>query len=358
MAEIRFSNVKKVYSSKTVGALVDDVTISDGDFTVVLGASGSGKTALSRIICGLDEITEGEISIDGKVINDLQPKDRDLALVIKSVGVLDNLSVFENLSYGLKLRKMAKDEIEERTQEVARILGLTEVLSRKPKNISAIERQRVCIGRAFARKPKLIILDDPFSDFGDEARATLCEDIYKLQKMSKINFLYLTKKPEEALALADKIIVLEKGNVVSYGTPQEIYDAPSTLSVARMVGEPPINLFIGKVCDEDGLKFVSDTFTIALSDDLKERLAAYIGTDKKVQLAVRAEDLLSGNDIKGKIEAVKDSGDNKFAAFSVEGDQSAHYALVDGDVEIGEVKGFTVDTDRVNLYDLETEKIL
>lgn len=356
MAEIVFKGLKKVFSSGTVGIKNVDLTISDGEFTVVLGDSGSGKTVLSRLICGLDDVSEGTISIDGVVINDLQPKDRDLALVVKNAGLVSGLNVFDNLSYGLKLRKMPKEEIEERTGEVAKILGLSDVLARNPKNISAIERQRVCIGRAFARRPKIIILDEPFSDFNEETRLKLMEDVFKLQKRSKINFIYFTKKPEEALALADKMIVLEKGEVIDYDTPANVYDHPRTLPCARFIGEPPVNVFLGALKDDNGLKFVAESFECDFDEDLRDYFKDYIGTGKKLQLAIRAEDVHRGDMLKGKIEDKTESGDNKFVAFSVAGDSSAHYALSDGAENVDETVGFSLDLSFANFYDFETEK--
>ena len=358
MAEIKLKNLKKVYSSGAVGLSGVDLSIADGEFTVVLGESGSGKTALSRVICGLDDVTEGEIIIDNVVVNDLQPKDRDLALVVKSVGLMPTLNVFDNLSYGLKLRKMPKEEIEERTYEVARILGLTNVLSKNPKNVTSIERQRVCIGRAFARRPKLIILDDPFSDFNAETRLALCEDVYKLQKRSKINFIYFTKKPQEALALADKIIVLENGKVINYDTPINVYDRPGTLRAARFIGEPPVNVFSGKIKDENGLKFVAESFECSVSEDRKEALKDYINSDKKIQLAVRAEDVYYGDTFKGKIEETEKCGENEFVAFTVAGDSSAHYFKAEKSETVGEERGFALDIDKANFYDFDTEKII
>ena len=352
------TNVKKTYASGAVGVSGVDFTIADREFTVVLGESGSGKSSLARVICGLDDLTEGEIAIDGKVVNDLQPKDRDIALVVKSAGLYPNLNVFDNLSYGLKLRKTPKEELEDRTYEVARILGLTDVLSRKPKNISALERQRVCIGRAFARRPKLIILDDPFTDFGDEARKTLCEDVFKLQKRSGINFIYFTKNPAEALALADRIIYLEKGKVVCADTPENVYDSPSTLALARLVGFPPINVFTGCVADAEGLKFSMNGYLLELDESLRDGLKDYIGTGRKLQLAVRPEDVSVGEKVYGVLEEIETTDKKAFVGFSIYGDSSAHYAVLEKDFVFrkGAEQGFAINLKWANFFDLETEK--
>lgn len=357
MAEIKISGLKKVYPSNAVGFENVDLLIGGGEFTVILGDSASGKSALVRTICGLDSVTEGEISIDGTIVNDLQPKDRDIAIVVKSVGLYPNLNIFDNLSYGLKLRKMPKEEIEDRTYEVARILGLTDVLSRKPKNVTAIERQRTCIGRALARRPKIVILDDPFSDFNEETKSLLCSDILKLQKRSKINFIYCTRSPAEALALADKIVYMERGKVLSYATPEDLYDAPKTLSIARAVGEPPINLFAGKIEKANGVVFKGEGFEAAVTNYSEEELRDHLGTGKAVQLAVRAEDMKLGGAIEGTLEDEREIDDGKLLAFTVSGDRSAHYSLVESDYafEKGKKESFSFDESRINLFDLETE---
>ena len=357
MAEIRIKNVKKVYPTGAVGVSEVNMEIADGEFTVITGGAGSGKSALIRMICGLDDVTEGEIVMDGAVINELMPKDRDIAIVVKSLGLFPNLNVFENLAYGLKLRKMPKNEIDARVNDVARILDLTDVLSRKPKNVSTLERQRVLLGRAIARCPKLIILDDPFSDFNDSIRQTLCGDILKIQKRMNVNFIYVTKSAAEAFELADKIAYFDGGKLVQYGSVEEIYDAPKTIPIARFFGQPPVNLFIGKFVKEDSLKFSSSNFTLELDKSLEEAVKDYVESGKEVQLSIRAEDLSLGSDFEGTMQEVAVYGDKQLVAFSVEGDDSAHYALVGSDFEFkkGEKIGLRFDLSHANFYDLISE---
>ena len=357
MAQITIKNLKKVYSNGAVGVKGVNMEIADEEFTVVTGGAGSGKSALVRMICGLDDVTEGEIVIDNVVVNDVQPKDRDIAIVVKSVGLYPNLSVSDNLGYGLKLRKMPKEDIEKRVSEVARILDLTEVLSRKPKNISALERERVCIGRAIARRPKIVILDDPFGDFNDAAKKTLCEDILKLQKRMKINFIYVTKDPTEAVELADKIAYFDKGELVQYGTVAEIYDKPASIPLARFIGQPPINLFIGKFEKDGALRFRSDKFTVEVDESMEEAAKDHIEQGKKVQLGIRAEDVSLGSTLEGTAKDVADYGDKKLVAFTVDGDESAHYALLNADFvfEKGKKVSFDLDLTNANFFDHKSE---
>ena len=357
MAVISIKNLKKTYVGGAVGISGVNMEIKDGEFTVVTGRSGSGKSALVRMICGLDDVTEGEIAIDNTVVNDVQPKDRDIAIVAKSVGLYPNLTVFDNLGYGLKLRKTSKEDIESRVNEVARILDLTPVLSRKPKNISALERERVCIGRAIARRPKIVILDEPFGDFNEATRKTLCEDILKLQKRMKINFIYATKNPIEAIELADKIAYFEKGELIQYGTVKEVYDEPVSIPLARFIGQPPINLFIGRLVKDETLKFVSDAFSVNVEGLSEDVVKEYVDQNKKVQLAVRAEDVSLGSGLKGKAEDIVDYGDKKILGFSVLGDESAHYAMVGGDFVFkkGEETRFDIDTANARFFDYKTE---
>lgn len=358
MAKIKLTELKKTYPSGATGVSGVNMEIADGEFTVLLGASGSGKTALLRMICGLDNVSEGEIAVDDTVVNDYQPKDRDMSLVVGSAGLYPALNIFDNMAYGLKLRKMPKEEIDDRVYEVARILGLTDVLSRKPKNVSAIERQRACIGRAIARKPKIVILDDPFTDFSDAVKESLREDVLKLQKRLKINFIYATRNPREALELADKIAYFENGKLVQYGTPEELYESPKTVALARLIGNPPINLFAGKLEKEgEDLDFVYGKFKIPLDESLAEEFKEYIEQGKKLQLAVRAEDVCLGEDVIGVQEDVADYGDEKLLAFTVEGDSSAHYALMDKSFvfEKGNAVGVAINMRGVNFFDLKKE---
>ena len=360
MAQISIKNLKKVYASGSIGVANVNMEISDAEFTVLTGGAGAGKSSLIKALCGLEDVTEGEIVIDNVVVNDLQPKDRDIALVSKAIGLDAGLTVADNLCYGLRLRKMAKEDIAERVKEVARILDLTESLSKKPKNISGLERERVCIGRAIARRPKIIVLDDPFSDFNEETRKILCEDILKLQKRMKINFIYATKSAIEAVELADKIAYFEKSALVQYGSVAEIYDNPKSVPLARFIGNPPINLFIGKFDGSDGLKFVSDRFSVAVGDALKEAAEKYAEKNKKVQFGIRAEDLMLGNTLEGVQESISAMGENKILSFSVEGDSSAHYALVGNDFifKKGESVKFDFDLSKANFFDFKSENNL
>lgn len=357
MARITIKDLKKVYPSGAVGVSDVNMDIADGEFTVITGGAGSGKSSLVRMICGLDDVSEGEIAIDGTVINEVLPKDRDIAVVIKSLGLFSNLNVFENLAYGLKLRKMPKNDIDERVNEVARILDLTEVLTRKPKNVSSLERQRVLLGRAIARCPKLIILDDPFSDFNDSVRQTLCEDILKIQKRMKINFIYVTKNPAEALELADKIAYFEKGKLVQYASVGEIYDSPKTIPIARFFGQPPINLFIGKFEKDGSLFFKSRHFSFEVDALTEEAVKEYVESGKKVQLSVRAEDISLGSDFEGTMQEVALYGDKQLIAFTLEGDESAHYALCGSDFEFkkGEKLSLSFDPLHANFFDFKSE---
>ena len=365
MAEIKLTGLKKAYPSGAVGFKDVNMEIKDGEFTVILGGQGSGKSSLVRTICGLESVSAGEISVDNFVINKFQPKDRDIAIVMRSVGLYPNLDIFDNLSYGLKLRKTPQAELEDRTRDVARILGLTDVLSRRPKNVTALERQRTCIGRAFARKPRIIILDDPFVDFNEEQRQILCADILKLQKRSKINFIYTTRNASEALALADKIAYFEKGELVQYGTPEELYDDPKTVALARYIGEPPVNLFACTFDKKDALNYefkaeAGFTVTMPLAQGLG--LDKYVGKKKKIQVAVRAENVVVGADddegLEGTLEDVKELDDLKLVAFSIEGDSSAHYAVAEKEYpfEKGKKAKFLINIAKANFFDFETEK--
>ena len=251
MSNVILKNVKKMYdNSKTV---INDVSleIKDKEFVVLVGASGCGKSTLLRMIAGLEDITDGEIYIGDKKVNNIPPKDRDIAFVFQSYALYPHMTVRENIAFGLKMRKVDKATIEKKVQEAAEILNLTEYLDRKPKQLSGGQRQRVALGRAIVRNPKVFLMDEPLSNLDAKLRVQMRSEIKKLHEKLQTTFIYVTHDQTEALTMGDRIVVLNGGDIQQVDTPEEIYNNPKNTFVAGFVGSPQMNFIEGKDLELD-----------------------------------------------------------------------------------------------------------
>ena len=250
MADVSLDNVYKTFGKNEVihGISCD---IKDGEFIVILGPSGCGKSTLLRMVAGLETITRGDISIDGAVVNRLEPADRDIAMVFQNYALYPHMTVFKNMAYGLKIRKMPRDEIKKRVEDAARILEITEFLDRKPKQLSGGQRQRVAMGRCIVREPKIFLFDEPLSNLDAKLRVQMRLEIRKLQETLKITSIYVTHDQIEAMTLGDRMIVMDNGYAAQIGTPLEVYERPATRFVAGFIGSPAMN-FLPAVISADG----------------------------------------------------------------------------------------------------------
>ena len=244
MSNVILKNVTKIYDKKTVINGVD-LEIKDKEFVVLVGASGCGKSTILRMIAGLEEITDGEIYIGDKKVNDIPPKDRDIAFVFQSYALYPHMTVRENIAFGLKMRKVDKKIIEQKVQEAAEILDLTEYLDRKPKQLSGGQRQRVALGRAIVRNPKVFLMDEPLSNLDAKLRVQMRSEIKKLHEKLQTTFIYVTHDQTEALTMGDRIVVLDKGVIQQVDTPEEIYNNPKNTFVGGFVGSPQMNFING-----------------------------------------------------------------------------------------------------------------
>ncbi len=261
MAEVVLKHVVKVYDKKVRAVEDFDLTIKDGEFIVFVGPSGCGKSTTLRMIAGLEEVTEGTIEIDSRVVNDLHPKDRDIAMVFQNYALYPHMSVYKNMAFGLMLRKMPKPEIEQRVNEAARLLGISDLLHRKPKQLSGGQRQRVALGRAIVREPKVFLFDEPLSNLDAKLRVTTRTEIKKLHKRLRTTTIYVTHDQEEAMTLGDRIVVMSAGRgvgrVEQVDTPLEVYRKPVNRFVGAFLGKTPMNFVDGRLEDgPDGLVFV------------------------------------------------------------------------------------------------------
>ena len=280
MSNLELKNINKVYSNGVQAVFDFNLDIKDKDFIVLVGPSGCGKSTTLRMIAGLEEITSGELYIDGELMNDVEPKDRGIAMVFQSYALYPHLSVYNNIAFGLKLRKVPKDEIRARVNEVAEVLGLTEYLDRKPKALSGGQRQRVALGRAIIRKAKVFLMDEPLSNLDAKLRVQMRAEIIKLHERLQSTTVYVTHDQIEAMTMATRIVVMKDGYVQQIGTPIEVYNYPINMFVAGFIGTPPMN-FINGTISPDGyfvandkvtkLKLTEDKLAIAKENNLFEK---------------------------------------------------------------------------------------
>ncbi len=288
MARVELRNVTKVYDNQVVAVRDASLTINDKEFLVLVGPSGCGKSTLLRMIAGLEDITSGEILIDGQVVNDVPPKDRDIAMVFQNYALYPHMTVFENMAFGLKLRKFPREEIERRVREAAEILGLTEFLSRKPKALSGGQRQRVALGRAIVRKPKVFLFDEPLSNLDAKLRVQMRIEISRLHQRLQTTMIYVTHDQIEAMTMGDRIVVMKDGVIQQVDTPMTLYNNPVNLFVAGFIGSPAMNFITGHIVKKDGaLRFESPVFSFTVPEEHQTSLTPYIGLE--VILGVRPE---------------------------------------------------------------------
>ena len=291
MASITFDKVGKVYPGGTRAITDVNLDVSDGEFLVLVGPSGCGKSTLLRMIAGLEEVTEGQLKIGERVVNDVTPKDRDIAMVFQNYALYPHMSVYDNMAFGLKLRKMAKDEIKRRVSEAARVLEITEYLDRKPKALSGGQRQRVAMGRAIVREPSAFLMDEPLSNLDAKLRVQMRSEIGMLQQRLGTTTVYVTHDQVEAMTMGDRVAVIRKGRLQQVDTPRSLYDNPDNLFVAGFIGSPSMNFVYGKVegaGDDLYISFAGDRVKIDPTVvGNRKSLADYAG--KEVVIGIRPE---------------------------------------------------------------------
>jgi multiple sugar transport system ATP-binding protein len=293
MAEVNFSQVGKVYPDGTRAVSGMDLEIGDGEFMVLVGPSGCGKTTALRMLAGLEEITEGVISIGERVVNHVPAKDRDIAMVFQSYALYPHLTVYENIAFGLRLRKMPKDEVDRRVREAASLLGLEEFLKRKPRALSGGQRQRVAMGRAIVRQPAAYLMDEPLSNLDAKLRVQMRAEIARLQDELTVTTIYVTHDQVEAMTMGDRVAVMRKGELEQVAPPQELYDKPVNLFVGGFIGSPAMNMIEATLARADGgIVAEAGDQRVALDEETisaRPRLKAYEG--RQVVLGIRPEDL-------------------------------------------------------------------
>ena len=290
MASVKLTNVKKIYGKDTVAVQDFNLDIADKEFIVFVGPSGCGKSTTLRMIAGLEEISEGTVEIDGVVVNDLQPRDRDIAMVFQNYALYPHLTVFENMAFSLRLKKTPQDEVYEKVTAAAEILGITEYLTRKPRALSGGQRQRVAIGRAMVRDSKVFLMDEPLSNLDAKLRNQMRAETILLRQKIDTTFIYVTHDQTEAMTLGDRIVIMKDGFIQQVGTPTEVFDMPVNLFVAEFIGAPKMNTFKTNLVCEDGKYYITPYGAkIEVTGKKAEMLSKNNVGSKEVVLGVRPE---------------------------------------------------------------------
>ena len=345
MASITMKDLVKAYGDVEVLHRVEG-DIQDGEFIVIVGPSGCGKSTLLRMVAGLETVTSGEISIGGKIVNDLEPADRDIAMVFQNYALYPHMSVRENMAYGLKIRKIAKDEIDNRVQEAADILEIGQYLDRKPRQLSGGQRQRVAMGRAIVRNPQVFLFDEPLSNLDAKLRVQMRLEIRKLQKRLGVTSIYVTHDQVEAMTLGDRLMVLNGGYVEQFGTPIELYDRPATLFVAGFIGSPSMNF----------LPATANGGTLTLGNG-----ATVSGADHangSVTLGIRPEHLVHDENgpIRITAQMFEQLGANTLMHGVLEGTDIDVVASMPGHVSVGagSIMSFSASASDLHVFDLSS----
>jgi multiple sugar transport system ATP-binding protein len=290
MANVTLTNVYKIYTGDVTAVRDFNLKIRDGEFLVLVGPSGCGKSTTLRMVAGLEEISKGEVRIGDRVVNDVPPKDRDIAMVFQNYALYPHMSVRENMAFGLKLRKFKKEEIEKRVKSASDILGLNDYLDRRPKALSGGQRQRVAMGRAIVREPAVFLFDEPLSNLDAKMRVEMRREILQLHRRIKTTMIYVTHDQIEAMTLGDRICVMRDGIIEQVGEPTQVFDNPASLFVARFIGTPPMNIFDGKLIEKKGtIIFDGATFQVPVERSQYEHVSPYIG--KAIHLGIRPKAL-------------------------------------------------------------------
>ena len=372
MAEVVLKKVEKQYPNGFKAVHGIDLDIKDGEFMVFVGPSGCAKSTTLRMIAGLEEITGGEIWIGDKLVNDLPPKDRGIAMVFQNYALYPHMTVYDNMAFGLKMAKTPKDEIDRRVREAAEKLEITQLLDRKPKEMSGGQRQRVAVGRAIVRKPDVFLFDEPLSNLDAKLRVSMRVKITQLHKQLKAEgqtatMIYVTHDQVEAMTMGDRICVLNYGKIMQVDTPLNLYHKPANKFVAGFIGSPAMNFVEGVIEEnkDNNIFFTFGSNSLLLPKDMGEKVKNYIG--KKVVLGIRPENIGNvltnpegekSNFLKAQINVVEYMGNEEFLHFSIDGYNfvSRIEARKSLSLTYGETGTFYFNSERVHIFDVETEE--
>ena len=365
MASVTYDHVTKKFGE--VLAVNDlNLDVKDKEFLVLVGPSGCGKTTALRLLAGLEEISSGDIKIGDRVVNDVAPKDRDIAMVFQSYALYPHMTVYDNMAFGLRLRKTPKTEIDRRVKEAADILGIRDYLQRKPKQLSGGQRQRVALGRAIVREPKVFLMDEPLSNLDAKLRVQTRAEISKLHQRLETTFIYVTHDQVEAMTMGTRIAVMRDGILQQLDTPQNLYDNPKNTFVAGFIGSPAMNFFDVTVTgSREDIKLDTGNFQIPVTGQQRDKLASYGG--KTVVMGIRPEDIhdrafapsaFNGAEIKAQVDVMEPMG-SEIYLYLMSG-KNSYIARVDprSQARPGSAIEVTVNLERIHLFDKQTEQTI
>lgn len=367
MAQVTLTNVQKIYPGGISAVKNANLEINDGEFVVLVGPSGCGKSTTLRMIAGLEDISGGEIRIDDLMVNDVPPKDRDIAMVFQNYALYPHKNVYKNMSFGLEMRRYPKDEIDRRVREAADILGITDLLQRRPKALSGGQRQRVAVGRAIVRKPKVFLFDEPLSNLDAKLRVQMRAEITKLHQRLQSTMIYVTHDQVEAMTMGDRIVVMLDGLIQQVDAPLELYHRPANKFVASFIGSPPMNLLDGRIeAQGAGLTFImpNDTFSLTIPERYTAPLASYAG--KSVCLGLRPEDLsenatqtmVPGSNLRARLEIVEPMGSEIFVYSGLNGQPLTARVHAQATPRVGTDMIFDVNTKNLHFFDPISESAI
>ena len=365
MASSSLKGIEKKYPNGFHAVKNFNLDIADKEFIIFVGPSGCGKSTTLRMIAGLEDITDGTLEIDGKVMNDVEPKDRDIAMVFQNYALYPHMTVFDNMAFGLKLRKVTKDEIDKKVREAARILDLDKLLDRKPKALSGGQRQRVAMGRAIVRNPKVFLMDEPLSNLDAKLRVQMRIEISKLHENLGATIIYVTHDQTEAMTLGTRIVVMKDGVIQQVDTPQNLYNTPCNLFVAGFIGSPQMN-FMDAVVNVAGndVTLSIGNHVLRVPENKKKALIDGGYNGKTVVVGIRPEDVHDdpdfiaanpGSVITSKIKVYELLGAEVFLYFDVEGTQMTARVNPRTELRTGDDAKFALDMNRIHIFDKETE---
>ncbi len=362
MARVILENVSKIFDNNVTAVDSVSINIEDKEFMVLVGPSGCGKSTTLRMIAGLEEVSQGKIYIGDKLVNDVPPKDRDIAMVFQNYALYPHMTVFQNMAFGLKLRKFSKSEIEKRVFEAADILEIRSLLDRKPKALSGGQRQRVAVGRAIVRKPKVFLFDEPLSNLDAKLRVQMRTEISKLHDRLETTMIYVTHDQMEAMTMGDRIVVMKDGVVHQIDTPLNLYHQPVNKFVAGFIGSPAMNFMEGTLTNGKGLIFDEGNIQLKIPAELNTKLAAYV--NKNIVLGIRPEDIKNAKFIgqtsqlataTSLLEVVEPMG-NEFFLYLNTGKHSFVARLTEkDDLVVGSKFNLAFKMEKAHFFDKETE---
>ena len=368
MAGLKLKNIYKTYAGGVTAVSDFNLDIEDKEFLILVGPSGCGKSTTLRMIAGLEEITEGELYIGDQLVNDVAPKDRDIAMVFQNYALYPHMTVFENMAFGLKLRKTPKDEVKRKVHEAAKILDIEHLLDRKPKALSGGQRQRVALGRAIVREPKVFLMDEPLSNLDAKLRVQMRTEISKLHQKLKTTFIYVTHDQTEAMTMGTRIVVMKDGFIQQVDSPQKLYEQPNNIFVAGFIGSPQMN-FVDALLEkkDNGLWLSFKQFSILLPEGKAKKLEGTEYVGKELVMGIRPENIhdeeaylssMPDSIVEAKVDVVEMMGAETFLYLLMEGYNMNARVHPRTPAQPGDVIKIAIDTNKIHLFDKDTERTI